>query len=204
MLSAPRLIAITDTCVRGPTELLACAERLCRSCRPGSVIIQLRDRHLGVIERMSIGCSLASITNSYSQQLSVNDRVDLALALGAHGVHLGEASAPATRVRSSFGERFWITRASHDVDSCQALGADAVLLSPICSPRKGAPSLGLEALARACGQSDALLYALGGVSAENAKACIEAGATGVAVIGAWLACESQQPLIDALRIARST
>jgi thiamine-phosphate diphosphorylase len=151
-----------------------------------------------------MGQRLAGTTRAYSQILSVNDRADLALALGAQGLHLGGASVLAERVRARFGARFWLSRASHDPDSCQSLGADAVLLSPVCGPRKGAPSLGLGALARACRETEIPIFALGGVSAENAKACIDAGAAGVAVIGAWLACESLHPLIDALGIARST
>lgn len=202
MLSSVRLIAITDTSVVGGELMLQRAERLCRSCRPGSVMIQLRDRELCVRDRWRLGKALSRIAQSHSQVFCVNDRADLALALGAGGLHLGEASVPAARFRQRFSSRFWLTRASHNPEACQALGADAVLLSPICSPRKGAPSLGLSALERACSLSDVPIFALGGVDAKNARACIEAGAAGVSAIGAWLACESPVSFVNALGIAQ--
>ncbi len=198
---APRLIAITDLTSCGQADLLRRAEQLCRSSRPGSIMIQLRDRELGVLARLRLGRELARITGEHSQALSVNDRLDLALAIGTRGLHLGESSVPAERVRERFGARFWLTRAAHRPEACEPLGADAVLLSPVCSPRKGATSHGIDALARACELAGTPVYALGGVSAENAKACIDAGAAGVAVIGAWLACDSPGPLVAALGIA---
>ena len=197
-----RLIAITDTTVADEELLLQRAEQLCASSVSGSIMIQWRDRELCMRERLRLGKALARITQAHSQVFCVNDRADLALALEATGLHLGESSVSAARVRARFPSRFWLTRASHSPEACQSMGADAVLLSPICSPRKGAASLGLGGLKRACERADVPIFALGGVDANNAHACIEAGAAGVAAIGAWLACESLTPLVNALGIAR--
>jgi thiamine-phosphate pyrophosphorylase len=163
----------------------------------------LRDRELGIRDRLRIGERLARITDTHGQVLCVNDRADLALVLGAQALHLGESSAPAHRVREHFGSRFYLTRAAHDPNLCDASGADAILLSPVCSPRKGAPELGFAALKRASVLAGIPIFALGGVDAVNGRSCLESGATGIAAIGAWLACESLMPLIGALQVARA-
>jgi thiamine-phosphate pyrophosphorylase len=167
-------------------------------------MIQLRDRDLGIRDRLRIGERLARVAEAYSQVLCVNDRADLALVLGAQALHLGEASAPALQIREYFGNRFFVMCAAHDPNQRAPLGADAILLSPVCSPRKGAAPLGFASLGRAFALAHVPVFALGGVDAGNARSCIESGATGIAVIGAWLASESLAPLIDALRIARDT
>lgn len=193
---APRLIAITDTTLVAVDALLIRARKLCGLCRPKSVMLQLRDRELGIRERLDLGQQLAEVAREFDQLFCVNDRLDLARLLDAKALHLGESSVSAHDVRRLEGDRFWLTRASHDPSSCQAEGADAVLLSPILAPRKGTASLGLGAITTACASSGVPIYALGGVSADTAASCVAAGATGVAVIGAWLATESLEPLIN--------
>jgi thiamine-phosphate pyrophosphorylase len=139
----------------------------------------------------------------FDQILCVNDRLDLARLLDAQALHLGESSVGAHEVRQREGDRFWLTRASHHPSRCAAEGADAVVLSPIVAPRKGAAALGVGAISIACDNSSVPIYALGGVSPDTATACVAAGATGVAAIGAWLATESPMSLIRALKIGRT-
>lgn len=122
--------------------------------------------------------------------LIVNDRLDVAAALGLRAVHLGRHSVSATDARALLGPDLWVSRACHDhAELAQAAreGADAALLSPIfASPGKGAP-LGLAALTDARAAFPGLpLHALGGVDASNARACLDSGASGVAVIRAAL------------------
>ncbi len=83
---------------------------------------------------------------------------------------------------------------------------DALLVSPVLAPRKGRPALGLLPLGGLGEQLRARdlacqIYALGGVSAENAAGCLQAGATGVAAIGAALAPDAE-PLLSALGVLR--
>jgi thiamine-phosphate pyrophosphorylase len=166
-------------------------------------MIQLRDRELDIRERLDLGRRLADVTREFDQVLCVNDRLDLARLLDAQALHLGESSVSARNVRQCEGDRFWLTRASHDPSRCEADGADAVLLSPIFATRKGAPALGPGAIETACTGSSVPVYALGGVSADSAAFCFAAGAAGVAVIGAWLATDPA-PLIGALKIDRTS
>ncbi len=195
----PRLIAITDTRVAAIGVLEPRLEALCAAAAPGSVMIQLRDRELPVRDRVALGERLAGVSRRTGQLFSVNDRADLALLLGADALHLGEHSIDARDARRVVGDALWISRAIHEPGQA-APGADAVLLSPIVAPRKGRPALGLGALGRRDGT---LLYALGGIDADSARACLDAGADGVAVVGAALDGRAPEPLLAALGMLRS-
>jgi thiamine-phosphate pyrophosphorylase len=195
----PRLMAITDTTAVPIGELEARVERLARLCRPATVVVQLRDLELPVRSRLALAQRLREITRSAGQMLVVNDRLDLAVLAEADGVHLGEQSVSPVDARQIVGEGAWISRACHDPSQAQSLGADAVVLSPILAPRKGRPALGLGALTRAR-SADVMLFALGGVDAGGAAACLEAGADGVAAIGAALGASDPTPLLEALGV----
>jgi thiamine-phosphate pyrophosphorylase len=197
---APRLIAITDTTRVAADELERRVAALCTAAAPGTVMVQLRDRELSARARQELGRRLLVHVRRAGQLFQVNDRVDLALALGADAVHLGEASiAPADARR--LAPALWISRACHDPARAQANGADAVVLSPVLAPRKGRAALGLEALAVVHRAGASLVYALGGIDAPGARLCVEAGADGVAAIGAALAADPRM-LLRALGIAR--
>ena len=200
---APKLIVLTDTTLVPVSELIARAHDLCASCSPQSVMLQLRDRELGIRERLVLGEQLSRLAQDCDQYLCVNDRVDLAMLLDAHALHLGERSVRAHDIRQRLGDRFWLTSALHDPSNAGSQGTDAFILSPICATRKGAPALGLGAIHAACAGTSLPVYALGGVNAGNAADCLNAGATGIAAIGAWLASGSVKPLVEALGIARS-
>ena len=138
--------------------------------------------------------------------------MDLALLLEADAVHLGEGSVTASDARRLLGANMRISRAWHaasldGVDAVSELHAvDALLVSPVLAPRKGRPALGLQPLGVLGEQLRARdlacqLYALGGVSAENAAECLQAGAAGVAAIGAALGPDAAG-LLRALRSLR--
>ena len=137
---------------------------------------------------------LREATRALGAALVVNDWLDVALAIGADGVHLGRRSVNVEEARAILPPGTWISVSCHalaDVVRAAEEGADAALLSPIfASPGKGR-GLGVEALCEARAALDArgavtLLVALGGVTAENAGACFAAGAGGVAAIRADL------------------
>jgi thiamine-phosphate pyrophosphorylase len=208
----PRLIAITDLSVVAEQLLLARLQRLSLRARPGTVALLLRDHTASARQRLALGGQLQSVAHDSQQQLWVADRLDLALLLRADGVHLGEGSVSALVARSLVGNAMRISRAWHaptlaDAALAAELGAvDALLVSPLLAPRKGRAALGLSALGvlgeqlRARNQA-CQMYALGGVSAENAAACRHAGAYGVAAIGAALSDDSDA-LLSALEILR--
>jgi thiamine-phosphate pyrophosphorylase len=205
------LIAISDRGVLGRAETLARFSQLATLARPGSVLFQLRDLELSLSERLSFGRELVNMAHAAGQALAVNDRLDLAVLLDADAVHLGEAGIETEDVRNVVGAELWITRACHSAERAAELDADAVLLAPVVAARKGRRPLGLDALTRARAALDRAgrgtqLFALGGVRAENAAACLGAGAHGVALIGAVLhdgeGPDSLGSLVRALGIAR--
>jgi thiamine-phosphate pyrophosphorylase len=211
-VSAPRLIAITDT-QRAPRGVwLERLEPLCARAKPGSLLVQLRDRELEARERLAFGAALRELTRRHAQLLGVNDRLDLALLLDADAVHL-----PADGLDVGTTRRFLQTRSSRQwfiSEACHAAGdiahssADASVLSPICEERKGRPALGLAGLEHALrarrenAGRRCLVYALGGVTAQAAAELSAAGADGVAAIGAVLEPRESVALVTALGIER--
>lgn len=186
--------------------MLARWERLASLAQRGSVAVQLRDRTLCARELLALGHELRDIARRYGQALVVNDRLDIAQLLGAEGVHLGESSVESADARRLVGSR-WLFRACHSADRVALADADAVLLSPICAPRKGSLALGLAAVEVARRALDNAasrthLFALGGVCAADVASCLQAGAHGVAAVGAAFGAEDPLPLVRALGITR--
>jgi thiamine-phosphate pyrophosphorylase len=182
----PRLIAITDLQRFSPDHTLAVWRALAGSARAGSVAVQLRAPAEPARRLLEFGAALRAIAESHGQWLIVNDRLDLAALLEADAVHLGEASISVADARQLWhaGPLF---RACHAPLAVSGLGADALLLSPIAAPRKGAPALGLAALGRAAealvrAGEQTRLYALGGITPEAVEGCLSVGAFGVAAI----------------------
>lgn len=198
----PRLVVITDTTIAPCGLLEQRIEAIAARAKPGAILVQLRDLELPVRERLALGRRLLTILRPLGQLLAVNDRADLAVLLEADGLHLGERGLAVADARRIVGDS-WISRACHAPALAGAQGADAVLLSPVLAPRKGNPALGLGGLREARATlTNGLLYALGGVDAAGAAACLECGADGVAVVGAALGDDDPLPLLQAMGILR--
>jgi thiamine-phosphate pyrophosphorylase len=206
MADFPRLIVFSDTSRATAPAMLARFNALAQAARPRTVLFTLRDYGLSARARLTLGTQLRSLAELNEQRFGVADRADLARALGAWALHLPEAGLRTHDARRYFGPDAFVSRACHDPLRAVDLDADAVLLSPIFEARKGWPALGLAALQqlqpkRTEARAVPALYALGGVDAGNAAACLAAGATGVAVIGAALVAD-HSPLLKALEISR--
>lgn len=129
------------------------------------------------------------ITRGSNTRLLVNDRVDIARAAGADGVHLTARSLPADVVRKICGPDFLIGVSTHSLDearTAQAAGADFVVFGPVFETESkrafGAPQ-GLDKLREvttALGEFPVI--AIGGVTEENRASCVDAGASGIAGI----------------------
>jgi thiamine-phosphate pyrophosphorylase len=121
-----------------------------------------------------------------SAVLIVNDRVDVAVAAGAAGVHLPARGLPIAAARRMIGPDRWIGRSTHHPDEARAAaeeGADYVFLGPIweTTSHRGRAALGLGAIAAA---GRARVIAIGGITTERVSKCRAAGAYGVAVLSA--------------------
>ncbi len=200
----PQLIVFSDTTRAEPAVLLARFARLGERALPGSVLFVLRDYQLAVRQRLALGQGLAELAARTGQRLGLSERADLARALPCSAFHLPGNAFAARDARLYLGPGVFLSRGSHDPTSTGESELDALLLSPVFEARKGRPALGLPALAEAVrNRAPALpsLFALGGVTAHNAAACLAVGVAGVAVIGAALEPDPA-PLLAALGIIR--
>jgi thiamine-phosphate pyrophosphorylase len=199
-----RLIAISNVLVCGWSLMVERFERLCRLARPGTVLVLLRDPELSVRERLTLGEQLRDVSLRTSQRLSVRDRLDLAHILDSDGVHLSENGLSPERVREAVGARFFVSKAVHSLDSVPSTAVDAVVVSPVCAPRKTNPAVGLEGLEQFTRRLPKVrVFALGGIDERNAAGCLHAGAVGVAAIGSVLSIEEPRGLLAALGILKS-
>lgn len=167
----------------GIAALLALMER---NARAGIEWIQIREKDLDArcLARL-VGDALRLCGPA---KIIVNSRADAALACGAAGLHLPAGSPPPAVWRTICPPGFLIGVSCHTMDElaeAEREGADYALFSPIFRPLSKAdarPAHLLEGLRRACAAVRIPVLALGGITAENARLCIEAGAAGVAGI----------------------
>jgi thiamine-phosphate pyrophosphorylase len=197
-----RLYLITDRHVL--TKQRTLVEAVERALRGGVRAVQLREKDLSAAELFALAGQLRSLTRRYGTPLLINDRIDIALAVEADGVHLGAGSLPLAEARRLLGPRKLIGYSAHRVDeliSASSGGADFVTFSPIYhTPSKAAwgPPQGIERLRQACRASRLPVFALGGIRKEHLPEVLAAGAHGVAVISAILAAPDPTEAAEAL------
>ena len=150
--------------------------------------VQLREKDLDGRALYALAERLRVLTRRYGARLLVNDRIDVALAVEADGVHLGHDSFPVETARSLLGPARLIGASTHseaEIDAAQA--ADFIVFGPVyATPSKaayGAPQ-GLNKLQRAVVQSTVPVLAIGGITAARVPEIIETGAQGIALISA--------------------
>ena len=155
----------------------------------GIDVIQIRERELEAAALFALVSEVVSRAPA-STRVVVNDRVDVAVAAGASGVHLRSDGPAATRVRS-IGPAGWIVgRSVHTLEEiAAAAGADYLIFGTVFSTASKPPDstiAGLDGLRAASAASTVPVLAIGGITPERIAACREAGAAGIAAIGAFL------------------
>ncbi len=152
--------------------------------------LQLRDRRAGGGALLAAASVLRELTRAAGALLLVNDRIDVALASNADGVHLPAASFPIQVARHLLGPERWIGRSTHtptEATTAAEAGADYVVLGPIfATPSKAGLGTPLGIAAIAATRLPVPLLAIGGVTADAVPALRRAGAHGIAVIRAVL------------------
>jgi thiamine-phosphate pyrophosphorylase len=192
----PRVYALTDVRMSG----LSHAEQVDLLSEGGASLVQLREKQLPPREFYAEALAAVAVAGKRGVQLIINDRVDVALAVGAHGVHLGQDDMPPEAARKLLGLNAVIGHSTHNIEQAIAatrLPVDYLAIGPIfatATKSDTAPVLGLEGL-RAVRQAIGSfpLVAIGGITQANARAAIEAGADSVAVISAVLSNSSTIP-----------
>lgn len=150
--------------------------------------IQLREKDLDGRELYLLAAELRKITESYSARLLINDRVDVALAVEADGVHLGQSSFPVATARSLLGPHKLIGVSTHSAaEVAAAAGADFIVFGPVYfTPSKAAygEPQGIVRLRQAVEQSPVPVLAIGGINIERVSEVLSTGAHGIAMISA--------------------
>ncbi|MCU0560591.1 MAG: thiamine phosphate synthase [Desulfobacterales bacterium] len=174
--------------------------------------VQLREKACSTAEFIAQAAAIGGFLKSRGVPLFINDRLDVALAAGADGVHLGQKDMPLAMARAIAGRRLLIGVSAESVQDAVAAergGADYVSASPIfATPTKTdtAPALGLEGLQAMRRRVNLPLIAIGGIHRGNAGEVIRGGADGVAVVSAIAAAaepaRAAQEILREIRNAR--
>ena len=158
--------------------------------RGGATILQFRDKTMPDAEFAVAASRILCIARQGGVPLMVNDRVEIAAAIGADGVHVGRADAAVSGLRHSLPPGMIIGASATCYDeaiaACDA-GADYLGVGPIFSTSSKAdatPPMGADELARICRAAKLPVVAIGGINAENLRSVVDAGAAGAAVIAA--------------------
>ena len=177
-----------DTCLQG-RPLLACVEE---ALGAGATLLQYRSKYKDGGAMYQEALALKELCDRYHVPLIINDRVDVALAVGAAGVHVGQDDLPCRVVRNLVGDDFLIGVSAHNPEEAReaaAAGADYLGCGAVfgTATKAGVGTLGLERL-RSIRQAVSLpIVGIGGVKATNYGQVLATGANGAAIISGILA-----------------
>lgn len=197
----PALYLVTD---RAMCARLGIDRVVAEAVAGGTTLVQLRDDDTPAIELVALARRLRHLLAPWGMPLVVNNRLAVAQAAGADGVHVGQADTPPHEVRERLGAGMLLglsitdpaQLARVDVAAVDYLGVGPVFAT--ATKADAAPALGLAGLV-ACRTATRLpIVAIGGIDADNAAEVVGAGADGVAVISAI--CAAQAPMAAARRL----
>ncbi len=201
---ALRLYVLTDRGLsRGRSEV----EIVQAALAGGATAIQLRWKAGPLAEAVRAGRALRELCREAGALFVVNDRVDLALALEADGVHLGVEDLPLVEARRLAGDRLVIGFSPSTLEEALAAeraGADYLGVGPVygtATKADAGPAVGIEHVRQIAVAVSIPVVGIGGITAGNARPVIEAGAAGVAVISAVVAADDPRAAAAALRSA---
>jgi thiamine-phosphate pyrophosphorylase len=213
MTSAPIICCVTDRRALGGDDVGQLLAQIRRAIAAGVDWIQIREKDLSARVLLDLAGEAVQASRGSATRILINDRLDVALAAGAAGVHLGGESAPVAAVKQWCTEHFDSARTFLIGRSCHSLaeareaerdGADYVFFGPVfATPSKArfGPPQGLERFAEVCGAARVPVIAIGGVNAETARACLRAGAAGIAAIRLFQEAADLDEIVRRVRAA---
>ncbi|MBF2065062.1 MAG: thiamine phosphate synthase [Calothrix sp. C42_A2020_038] len=182
--------------VTSPKENLV--ETVEAALKGGLTLVQYRDKNADDTIRLDLAASLRDLCRSYGALFIINDRVDIALAVDADGVHLGQQDMPIATARHLLGPQRLIGRSTTNPDEMQraiADGADYIGVGPVYETptKEGKAAAGLEYVQYAAKHSTIPWFAIGGIDTSNINDVIDAGASRVAVVRSLM--QAEQPTL---------
>ncbi len=189
------LYLVTD---RGLSRGRNTREIVAAAVRGGVTCVQLREKTCSTRDFISEALAIKDILKTHAIPLIINDRLDVAQAVGADGVHLGQSDMPFKTAKAIVKNAMIIgisAESFEDAVEAENAGADYIGVSPIyATPTKTdtAPALGLEGLARIRERVNIPLVGIGGLNADNAREVIRYGADGVAVVSAIVSADDPE------------
>lgn len=183
-LSIPPIYPITDTNASG----LSHAEQVEKLAAGGATFIQLREKAASPRDFYQAALEAMVVARQSGVRIIINDRADIALAVGADGVHLGQDDLPPGKARAVLGPNRIIGFSTHNVE--QALAADLmpvdyIAIGPVfqtSSKERPDPIVGLEVISEIKRRISKPLIAIGGITLDRARSVREAGADSLAII----------------------
>lgn len=197
-----RLYLVTDQSLTRGRPL---ADVVSAAVQGGVSCVQLRDKHLGTREFLVQALMLKELLAPHRVPLVINDRIDIALACGAQGVHLGQSDLPVEQARKLLPPGVfigWSVESMDEVLQSAALPVDYLGVSPIFSTATKTDTKspwGLDGLARVRAATRLPLVAIGGIHAGNALEVLRAGADSLAVVSALCAADDPRAAAEGLR-----
>jgi thiamine-phosphate pyrophosphorylase len=188
-----RLYLVTDPLLAGERGVMEIVRQALES---GFGTIQLRDKTASTSFLTEMAVRLKALTEEHDALFLVNDRVDVARASGAHGVHLGQDDMPPEEARSLLGANAVIgvsVRTAAEARAAEAAGADYIaanLVYPTDTKKDISAPLGIDGIRLLRKVSSLPLIAIGGINRANASDTVAAGADGIAVVSAIMAAEN--------------
>lgn len=183
-LPAPPLLVITDRLSAAGDLIDIVGQVLDSGCR----WVMVREKDLATAELAALAGEIVSMARPFNACVVVNGNIEAAMSAGSGGVHL-QSTGDIAVAREALADGALIGLSCHsqaEAQAAMAAGADYVTLSPVfltdSKPGYG-PALGLDGLRAVCARLPRPVFALAGIAADNAAACLEAGAAGVAVMG---------------------
>lgn len=185
------LYVISGQCFTPDRELLRVMEQ---ALAGGATVIQLREKNMTVREMVEVGAKLQELARQHRATFIINDHVDVALAIDADGVHLGQDDLPVSKARAMLGPKKIIGLSTHSLEQAleaSSLPLDYLGVGPVfTTPTKpDARPVGLELLTKVFRRLTVPFVAIGGIEEINLEQVLAAGAKNVAVIRAVVAAD---------------
>ena len=203
----PVICVITDGRLRSVDDAAPWLARVAAAAQAGAHLIQVRERTLDDRALSMIVRRCRDVVQGTRARVVVNDRLDVALACGADGVHLKSDSYPVRRAREITPRGFLVGRSVHSATEAAAAGqgADYLIFGTVfaTASKPGRTPVGTTALAAAVLATPVPILAVGGVTVDTAAAVARAGAAGIAAIGVFTGPTPDDVATSVDRIARA-